>query len=719
MRRALIALVTACGLPEGDYFGRLDGRVDPAHFRWCNQGAPDHLDPARASSTVSTPLIAAMYAGLTTYGPDGNPVPSLATRWEIDDDLRTFTFRLRGDARWTNGRPLTAYDVAYSALRVAHPLTASPNSDHLRSLKNLTGYLTRRVFVLRRDVAPYRAGDVVELVPDGGGGDDAAVAAPPEVAIRTASRGLALRDLGAPEAAAYARVAPGRRVTLLMTTGGRATPPSPDGAPWAYVFHGAAAGGVYGWVPAAALDGEPNGDAALRVRRVTAKRVPGRAGTPAELAADEQAARPVVAVRGRDVAHSTDALGVRVPDARTIVFECEDPTPYFLAVTANRALRTAPIEAVSRRPNAWTDPDHIVTSGPLHPTLWKERDRVELVRSPTYWDPAEVRFERMTAYSMDDQAAATSFYFTGGCDATASNTIPSTYLPALNGELRGRPYKDYRVDPFLTIYFLWIQTERLRDRHLRRALSLAIDRTAVPRFTHGGEIPTSQLTPGAPIASLSDADLAACGVPRDRKGVALVMEPGALCYVPPPGLDHDPAAAARELALARRDPSWREPLEYRYNAGSEVHKQIAEYLQAAWARIGLRVELVAQEWNSMLDDTRAGNYQIARLGAAGTVTDTESEFLALFRCGSPDNRGRYCSPEFERLMDEARTIRDRRARNEVLRRAEAVMLEDAPVIPIYVYTQKHLIRPYVRDYSINLVDQPALWRVWLDPDWRP
>lgn len=726
MRRALLvpaaalatALAAACGLPEGDYFGRLEGRVDPSHFRWCNQGEPDHLDPARASSGASVPLISAMYAGLTTYGPDGNPVPSLATRWEIDGDLRTYTFHLRGDARWSNGRPLTAYDVAYSALRVAHPLTGSPNSDGLSPLKGLTGYLTRSVFVLRRDVGPYRAGDVVELAPEAGA---AGAAAPPDVALRTASRGLALRDLGAPPAAAYARVAPGRPVTLVMATGGRATPPSPDGAPWAYVFHGAARGrgGVYGWVPAAELDGEPNGGAALRVRRVTAKHAPGRPGTLAELAADEGAARPVVAVRGRDVAHATDALGIRVLDARTIVFECADPTPYFLALTANRALRTAPIEAVSRRPTTWTDPAHVVTSGPLHLTLWKERDRVELVRSPTYWDPGEVRFERMTAYAMDDQAAATNFYFTGGCDAMATNTIPSTYLPALNGELRGRPYQDYRVDPYLTIYFLWIQTERLRDRHLRRALSLAIDRSEVPRFTHGGELPTSQLTPGAPIASLSDADLAACGVARDQPGFALVMEPGALCYVPPPGLGHDPAAAARELALARRDPSWREPLEYRYNAGHEAHKQIAEYLQAAWARIGLRVELVAQEWNSLLEDTRAGNYQIARLGAGGTVADTESEFLPLFRCGSPDNRGRYCSPEFERLMTEARTIRDRRARNEVLRRAEAVMIEDAPVIPIYVYTQKHLIRPYVRGYAINLVDQPALWRVWLDPAWRP
>jgi len=735
------ACVTACGLPEGDYFGRLDGRVDPAHFRWCNQAEPDHLDPARASSTASTPLVSALFAGLTTYGPDGSPVPSLATRWEIDDDLRTFTFHLRGDARWTSGRAVTAYDVAYSALRVAHPLTGSPSADGLAPIKGAAGYLARAVFVLRRDVPPYRAGEIVERVagePAHGAEAVAAVAAvaaepAPDLALRTASRELALRDLGAPELAAYARVPAGRPVTLVLTTGGRATPPSPrtpsgDG-PWAYVFAGApagaegapagaGAGGVYGWVPAAELDGEPNADATVRVRRVTAKHTPGRAGPAAELLADEQAPRPIVLARGRDLAHSPDALGVRVPDAQTIVFECADPTPYFLSLTANRALRTAPIEAVSRRPTGWTDPAHIATSGPLHLAAWRARDRIELVRSPTYWAPGEVRFARMTVYPMDDQAAATAFYRTGGCDAGATNTIPATYLPALSGELRGRPYKDYRVDPYLSIYFLWIQTEKLSNRHLRRALALAIDRAAVPRFTHGGELPTSQLTPGAPIASLSDADLAACGVSRDHPGYALVMEPGALCYVPPPGLGYDPAAAARELAEARRDPSWREPLEYRYNAGAEAHKLIAEYLQASWGKIGLRVELVAQEWNSLLEDTRTGNYQIARLGGAGTVADTESEFLPLFRCGSPDNRGRYCSPEFERLMDEARALRDRRARNLVLRRAEAVMLEDAPVIPIYVYTQKHLIRPYVRDYAINLVDQPALWRVWLDPDWR-
>ncbi|HEU4729325.1 MAG TPA: ABC transporter substrate-binding protein, partial [Kofleriaceae bacterium] len=413
-------------------------------------------------------------------------------------------------------------------------------------------------------------------------------------------------------------------------------------------------------------------------------------------------------------------LGIAIPDPYTIVFETADPTPYFLALTENRALRATPIEAWSRWPRHWDRPEHIVTSGPFHLVAWKERDRVELVRSPTYWGRAEVRLERFTALSMDDQAASTNTYVTGGCDATAANVVPSSYLPAISGELRGgRAYKDYDVAPFLGVYFAWIQTQRLPDRHLRRALSLAIDRSMIPRFLHGGELPTAQLTPGTPISRLSDADLAACGVTRTTPGMALVMISGQLCYVPPPGLDYDPAAAAREVGLARAEGGLPDhPIEYRFNAGSEGHKQIAEYLQAAWAKVGVPVRITAQEWNSLLDDTHRGEFEISRLGNIGNIADTESEFLTLFRCASPDNRGRYCSPEFERLMEEARGLSDRVARNARLREAERVMLEDAPVLPIYVYTQKHLIKPYVRDYAINLIDQPPLWRIWIDPAWR-
>ncbi|HEX7841706.1 MAG TPA: peptide ABC transporter substrate-binding protein, partial [Kofleriaceae bacterium] len=527
--------------------------------------------------------------------------------------------------------------------------------------------------------------------------------------------------LGAVPGTAYAVVPPGEVVTLMMTTDGRATLPSPDGAAWAYVFWPRDLEGVGGWVPARELDGEPSGDAVLSVRRGKARDTPGDRGDRGDAGrpAEQPAEQPIVTVHARDVVSSTDAIGIAVPDPYTIVFETADPTPYFVALTTNTGLRASPIEAWSRWPRRWDRPEHIVTSGPFHLAAWVPRDRLELVRSPTYWDRGQVKLERFTALSMDDQAAATNVYATGACDAMAANTIPSSYLPAMSGELRGgRAYKDYAVSPILGVYFLWIQTEKLPNRHLRRALSLAIDRTAVPRFTHGGEIPTARLTPGTPISQLSSAQLAACGVTRDTPGTALVMAAGQ-CYLPPPGLDHDLAAARREIALARAEGGVPDrPIEYRYNAGSEGHKQIAEYLQAAWARIGVAVRITAEEWNSLLDDTQRGEFEIARFGTVGTVIDAESEFLALLRCGAPGNRGRYCSPAFERWMDQARGMADQRARNTALREAEAVMIEDAPIVPIYVLTQKHLIKPYVRDYAINLLDQPPLGRIRIDPGWQ-
>src|SRR5205807_1786581 len=121
----------------------------------------------------------------------------------------------------------------------------------------------------------------------------------PDVNARTGSRPLALRDLGALPAAAYAVVPAGAAVTLMMTTGGRATLPSPDGAPWAYVFWARDLEGVGGWVPAAELDGEPNGDAALEVRGEPEDRARTDAGSAGERGrADRGAAQPATGPEG-------------------------------------------------------------------------------------------------------------------------------------------------------------------------------------------------------------------------------------------------------------------------------------------------------------------------------------------------------------------------------------------------------------------------------------
>jgi oligopeptide transport system substrate-binding protein len=715
----------ACGLPDTPYFGHVPEVTEPRHLRYCNQGEPEDLDPTMASTTIGVRLVQQMFDGLVVYDLEGKPVPGIASSWEVSADARTFTFHLRSTARWSNGRALDAFDLGYQVVRVLHPTTASTNASNMPTIKGSAGFTNRRLGVIARAVGSLAAQQVVEIqsIDDKPWAQWKSAAERPNPNQRMSSRRLRLRDLGAVEEAAYGEVPVGAVVEIVAWSGGRLMPPAPDGRSWAYVYW-PAGDGLYGWVPSAELDRQPWATSRFGVRRVTLKDTPGASSaTAAELAADERAARPVEVVRGAALALSTDVLGARVIDRATIVFENSSPTPYFLHLAANRALRPTPIEVVSRHPRQWATPERIVTSGPMHLTVWKERDYVELRRSATYWNPAEVKLDKLTAYSLDDAAAAANYYYAGRCDAVATNQIPGTYLPALNGQLRGgRPYLDFKVRPFLSSYFVLINVQKFANVHLRRALNFAVDRHYIPTFTHGGEHPTAQLTPGATIASLSAADRQLCGIDAhsDPQGVAMVMVPGELCYVAPPGLDYDPEKAAQELALAKRELGAAFPrhLTYRYNSGSEVHKLIAEYLQQQWQRAGIDVELEVQEWKTLVADTSQGNYELARFGNAATFPNPETEYLALFACGASFNRTKYCNPEFDRMLETIRSTADPVQRNRLVYQAEQLVVEDAVMIPLYVYTQRHLQKPYVRDLAINLVDQPPLYRAWLDPNWK-
>ena len=711
MRRALSAVLalSACGLPDGEYFGKVKDDPDPSHIVWCNSGEPEYLDPALASSTTDLKPVYAMFDGLTEYGLDGLPEKSVATSWEISEDLRTFTFHLRKDARWSDGKPLTAHDFAYHIIRVLHPLTGSKNAEIHWKLKNGELYTANKVKMLVRAAAGFAAGDVVEIVGlNGAVAKDLKDFEVPDPNLRASTRKLRLRDRGAGEDAAYATVPIGQPVTLIEMT------PERDQA---YVFWDEG-DGVYGWVPTAELDVQPNKDVKYSVRRVPSNHVPGPNLPPDP----EGTERPTSVVSGADLLMLPEVVGVRAPDDHTLVLQTWGPLPYMIDQTPQRAFRATPRWAVSRWPKRWVYPENIVTSGAYHMTEWRMRDRIELVKSKTFWDARNVKIDRFTIFSLNDQAANANLYIQGTCDALASNNIPASYLPYLTEKGKNPDrFKDFKLGPYLGIYIYLINTERLTNVHYRRALNFAVDRSQIPLITRGGEHPTAQYMPGAAISTLSDEELALCGVTRDTPGVAAIVEKGKLCYVPPPGLDYDLAKAREELALARKEmgAKFRKGFSIKFNSGVEGHKLIAEYLQHEWStKLGLTVTLESQEWKTFLKDTVNGEYDVARMGWIGNFPDPEAEFLSNFKCTSPDNRTKYCSQKFDALMAQAEGTLDRKERQAIVREAEAEMMQNSAIVPLYVYTLKTLRKPYVRDLAINFVDQVPFRRVWIDPDWK-
>ncbi len=89
-------------------------------------GTPPTLDPALVQDSTSAEYVVHLFSGLVTLDQDLEVVPDLAARWDLSEDGRTYTFHLRPDATFQDGRALTAEDVAYSIERACSPETGSP-----------------------------------------------------------------------------------------------------------------------------------------------------------------------------------------------------------------------------------------------------------------------------------------------------------------------------------------------------------------------------------------------------------------------------------------------------------------------------------------------------------------------------------------------------------------------------------------------------------------
>jgi oligopeptide transport system substrate-binding protein len=105
-------------------------------------GEPASLDPATATDTFSFQVIQDVYEGLTRETAAGEVVPAVAASWTVDPDGKTYTFQLRSDAFWSNGKPVRAEEFVSSWQRVLDPKQSSTVSNELRLIAGATAILS-------------------------------------------------------------------------------------------------------------------------------------------------------------------------------------------------------------------------------------------------------------------------------------------------------------------------------------------------------------------------------------------------------------------------------------------------------------------------------------------------------------------------------------------------------------------------------------------------
>src|SRR5918911_2863865 len=144
---ALVSAACSAGAKNEPYFGKIqppEGQV----LRYVSGTEPQSLDPQYMTGQPESRIAVALFDGLVEYEEQTmGQRPSLATSWDTNSDGTVWTFHLRNDARWTDGKPITAHDFVYSWRRALSPELAAPYASYMYTLKNGQPYNDGSAFV--------------------------------------------------------------------------------------------------------------------------------------------------------------------------------------------------------------------------------------------------------------------------------------------------------------------------------------------------------------------------------------------------------------------------------------------------------------------------------------------------------------------------------------------------------------------------------------------
>lgn len=382
-------------------------------------------------------------------------------------------------------------------------------------------------------------------------------------------------------------------------------------------------------------------------------------------------------------------VGVTARDERTLELRLAHPAPELPSLLALPPLFPVPLHVIAqtgatdRRSNAWTKPATFVGNGPFRLTRWQYGQQIDAERSPTYRDAAAVRLRGVRFQLTENLETEERMFRAGQLHAISALAVGRI------DDWRKRHDPALRVVPYFGTDFIRLNTAHppLDDPRVRRALALALDRERLAG--------TVLLGTKSPAPTLVPAGFPGYNSPA---GQTLAL------------------AEARRLLAAAGYPEGRglRPLRLLYN-NSDQHRVVFEAVQAMWRReLGVQVELTSQEYKMVAQARRAGDYDLLRSTWTADYRDPLT-FLDLFTSASGNNHTRWTNSSYDALIAAARDTAEPGARHVALARAEELLLAEAPIVPLYHYTNFYLVHPAVRGWAGNPMDRRPLKQLRLEP----
>ncbi len=372
----------------------------------------------------------------------------------------------------------------------------------------------------------------------------------------------------------------------------------------------------------------------------------------------------------------TDAVGIYTPDPQTLVVELETATPYFLE------LLTLPIffpvhSSALTNPHWFLKKETHIANGPFCLDAWTHSDQISVVKNSNYWEAEQVALPRIDMVMLTADTELRLFEEKGlHWAGSPLSTLPIDTVQAFknSGALH--------VSPLSGTYFLRVNTEISSENPLshpefRRGLAMAIDRNEIAEhILQGGQKPALELVP--PEMGLAPSPLQEGNVEEARS----------LC----------------NRVLSQR--AFNSPIILSYSSATDRNATIAQAIQKQWEdHLGLQVVLEGIEPKVYYQRISQKKFQLA---AGSWIADFNDpiNFLETFKYkhGSTNNTG-WEDPKYVDLLNRSALCKESNERKGLLSEAEAILLEQMPIIPIFHFALNYLQKDEIKDVVISPLGQ--------------
>jgi len=368
---------------------------------------------------------------------------------------------------------------------------------------------------------------------------------------------------------------------------------------------------------------------------------------------------------------TVSTLGVEARGDSVLIVHLERPAPYFPQVVSHSAAYPiySDASASSHEPATW------VSNGAYTLSAWSPETSVALAKNPHYWNRSSVHVARVEYSVATDGSVQYLRYRAGILDLT--DNVPENMV----AQLRREHSREFVTAPYLaTAYYGFNLTAGAckGNSNLRQALSMAIDRTRLVESLSFGQTPAFGFVPPGTWNYGSQS------WPWKDSG------------------DAERVAEAKRL-YAAAGYSQRAPLHLRllYNSNPAI-KRTAIVVASMWKEtLGIETELMEEEYRVFLQSRHDhSRWDVARLAWSADFNDA-SNFLDTMRAHSRNNDPGYLNPAFDALLDQAAASADADQRRATLEQSERLMLSDYPLVPLYYFVSKRLVKPYVQGVIVN------------------